>query len=153
LKNVEAVFVGSGPNAVRRFIAPYWEDMIVSEMTNSHIAESCTIPPHGNGVMLNAKVRDEEVMRFVHEILHTFGASLTEKDQGSTDHTYRLVSIGISKVDSVGTQSSGMPETSSHIKSPDSLGADSAKSECCSGGQLYPLDTETVCPDRHYPIS
>lgn len=147
------MFVGSDPNAVGRFIGSYCEDMIFSEMTDAEIADSCTIPPHGNGIVLNAKVRDEEVMRFVHEILRTFGAPLTEKDEGSTDHTYRLVSIGISKVDSVGTQSSGMPEISSHIKSPNSLGGDSAKSECCSGGQLYPLDTETVCPDKHYSIS
>jgi hypothetical protein len=80
--------------------------MIFSEMTDPEIAESCTIPPRGNGVVLNAKVRDEEVMRFVHEILRTFNAPLTEKDQNSTDHTYRLVSIGISKIDSVSTQSS-----------------------------------------------
>ena len=106
MKNVEAVFAGSGPNTIRRFLAPRWENIIVSEMTDSHIAESCTIPPHGNGVVLNAKVRDEEVMRFVHEILRTFGAPPTERDQGSTDHTYRLVSIGISKVESVGASSS-----------------------------------------------
>ena len=55
--------------------------------------ESCTIPLRGHGVVLNAKMRDEQVMRIVHEILCAFGAPLNEKDHSSTS---RPVSIGIS---------------------------------------------------------
>ena len=84
-------------------------------MTDSELAESCTIPPRGHGVVLNANVRDEEVMRVVHEILCTLGPPLTEKDQNTVDHTCRLVSIGISNADPIEMRTSGVPEASSYI--------------------------------------
>jgi len=89
------------------------KDATFSEMTDSEIAESCTIPPRGHGVVLNARVKNEEAMRVVHEILCTFGPPPTEKDQNTADNSCRLVSIGISNV--VETRPSRLPEASSHI--------------------------------------
>jgi hypothetical protein len=80
-------------------------------MADAEMAESCTIPLRGHGVVLNAKVRDEQAMRIVHEILCAFGAPLAEKDHSST---YRLASIGISNADPIKLRSSRVPEASSH---------------------------------------
>ncbi len=100
MKNLEAVLTGSDPDGVRRFIERVCSDVTLSAMTDSGIAESCTIPPLKNGIVLNAVMRDEEAMRIVHQIFRTFDAPLTEGNQESTAPAYRLLSIGISNVDS-----------------------------------------------------
>ena len=97
----EAVFAGSDSIELRGLVARCFENAPFSETADAEIAESCTIPPRGDGVVINAKVRDEQAMRVVHEILCTFGVPVTEKDQTSADHTCRLVSIGISSLDPV----------------------------------------------------
>jgi len=96
LKNVEAVFAGSDSIGLRGLVARCFEDAVFSETADAEIAESCTIPPRGDGVVINAKVRDEQAMRVVHEILCTFGAPLTENNQKAHN---RLVSIGITNVE------------------------------------------------------
>jgi hypothetical protein len=84
LKNLEAVVTGSDSIGRRSLVARCCEDATFSEMADAEMAESCTIPLRGYGVVLNAKVRDEQAMRIVHEILCAFGAPLTEKDHNST---------------------------------------------------------------------
>jgi hypothetical protein len=113
LKNVEAVFAGSDSIGLRGLVEPCFKGAVFSETADAEIAESCTIPPRGYGVVINAKVRDEQAMRVVHEILCTFGAPLTENNQ-NVDH--RLVSIGISKVDSIGTHPSRAIGASAHMQ-------------------------------------
>jgi hypothetical protein len=105
------VVTGSDSIGLRSLVARCCEDATFSEMADAEMAESCTIPLRGHGVVLSAKVRDEQAMRIVHEILCAFGAPLTEKDHSST---CRLVSIGISSADPIKMRSSRVPEASTH---------------------------------------
>jgi CRP-like cAMP-binding protein len=98
LKNLEAVFIDSDPNRLKEPVERCCcKNATVCAMTNSELADSCTIPPHTNSLLLNAEVRDEEVMRVVHEIL-TFDAPLTG-DRLSRVASYRILSIGISNAE------------------------------------------------------
>ena len=98
MKNLEAVFIDSDPNRLKELVERCCcKNATVCAMTHSELADSCTIPPHANSLLLNAEVRDEEVMRVVHEIL-TFDAPLTG-DRLSRVASYRILSIGISNAE------------------------------------------------------
>ena len=116
-------------------------------MTDAEIADSCTIPPRGHGVVLNAKVRNEEAMRVVHEILCTFGAPPTEKDQNSADHTCRLVSIGISNA-RLTRDLRECPKQAPIYRAPIVCVNSLTKSAPDARRQMCPLDSETVCPQQ-----